>query len=186
MAKIISPEHLAKMCKARDEWRSKLTPEEQQSFVERGVKTRKINKLKAEIRKLRAKETSQKNAKTLTPNNDDNPVELFSGDPLGLRQHATIYVREEVKTFSDSMETKLRKRDGYGGWLNLPLPYLQKKLKGELDELLTSLEYETREEVMDECVDVANYAMFLWDIMRRGDPRSTAGLVGRKKEQGRT
>lgn len=92
-------------------------------------------------------------------------------------------VREEVVDFARMMEQKLRKRDGYGGWRHLPLDYLREKLQAEVRELEISMRYEPADEVMRECVDTANYCMFIWDILRRGmDPRE--GLVQRGgKEQ---
>jgi hypothetical protein len=86
--------------------------------------------------------------------------------------------RDEVRKFSLDMEKKLKKRDGYGGWRHLPLDYLAKKLEAEMRELLISLKYESPEEVMSECVDVANFAMFIWDIMR-SVPDKRTGTVRR-------
>ena len=91
-------------------------------------------------------------------------------------------VREEANAFSSAMEKKLRKRDGYGGWRHLPLDYLAKKLQAELNELLISLKYESPEEVMSECVDVANFVMFIWDIMR-SQPDKRVGIVRRGSKE---
>lgn len=86
--------------------------------------------------------------------------------------------RDEVRFFSFGMEQKLKKRDNYGGWRHLPLDYLAKKLDAEMRELLISLKYESPDEVMSECIDVANFAMFIWDIMR-SQPDNRVGTVRR-------
>jgi hypothetical protein len=87
-------------------------------------------------------------------------------------------MRGEVRSFAESMERKLQKRDGYGGWRHLPLEYLREKLQAEVRELEISLKYEPTDEVMNECVDVANFCMFIYDILASGgDDRS--GLVAR-------
>jgi phosphoribosyl-ATP pyrophosphohydrolase len=80
------------------------------------------------------------------------------------------------------MEAKLRKRDGYGGWRDLPLPYLKEKLKNEINELLVALEYESAEEVMNESVDCANFCMFIWDVMR-SRPDNRHGLIQRASKE---
>jgi hypothetical protein len=87
-------------------------------------------------------------------------------------------MRDEARLFAEAMERKLQKRDGYGGWRHLPLEYLREKLQAEVRELEISLKYEPTDEVMNECVDVANFCMFIWDILSQGgDDRS--GLVSR-------
>lgn len=93
-------------------------------------------------------------------------------------QYEEMYPREEVFVFSKLMEKKLRKRDAYGGWRHLPLDYLAKKLEAEMRELLISLKYESPEEVMSECADVANFVMFIWDIMR-SQPDTRKDIVRR-------
>ena len=90
--------------------------------------------------------------------------------------------REEVAAFAKAMEKKLRKRDGYGGWRHLPLEYLREKLQAEVRELEISLKYEPTEEVMNECVDVANFCMFIWDILSQGGDDRT-GIVVRGSKQ---
>jgi len=90
--------------------------------------------------------------------------------------------REEVSTFATAMEGKLQKRDAYGGWRHLPLEYLQEKLESELRELLIALKYESRSEVAGECIDVANFAMFIWDIMR-SQPEKREGVLTRGSKE---
>lgn len=87
-------------------------------------------------------------------------------------------MRPQIADFAAKMEQKLQKRDGYGGWDHLPLDYLRQKLEAEVRELEISLQYEPADEVMNECVDVANYCMFIWDILNKGRDTRT-GLVSR-------
>ena len=91
-------------------------------------------------------------------------------------------MRDEVKSFAEAMELKLQKRDGYGGWRHLPLKYLREKLQAEVRELEISIKYEPTDEVMNECVDVANFCMFIWDILNQGGDDRT-GIVSRGSKQ---
>jgi hypothetical protein len=92
-------------------------------------------------------------------------------------------MRDEVKSFASAMEQKLQKRDGYGGWRHLPLEYLREKLQAEVRELEISLRYEPTDEVMNECVDVANFCMFIYDILAAGrDDRSGLVIRGGKAD----
>jgi hypothetical protein len=95
----------------------------------------------------------------------------------------TTHVRREIYDFANKMDLKLQKRDGYGGWQHLPLDYLRQKLQAEVRELEISLQYEPANEVMNECVDVANYCMFIWDILNSGkDTRENLVSRGGKEE----
>ena len=92
-------------------------------------------------------------------------------------------VRREIVAFAFYMEQKLRKRDGYGGWDHLPLEYLREKLQAEVRELEISLRYEPANEVMNECIDVANYCMFIFDILAKGkDTRGNLVTRGSKQD----
>lgn len=178
--RVITPEHLQRLQEGRRAWLDSLSDEQKAALAEKAAKSREIGRLKAELKKLKMKKVK---AKTPPPGEKHAMDEMVNADPVGL---PVVGVREEVRSFSMHMEKKLRKRDGYGGWRNLPLQYLKEKMKGELTELLLALDYENSNEVMDECVDVANYAMFLWDIMRTSDPRDRQAIVDRTKDQGRS
>lgn len=179
--KVVSPEQMEVLQLGRKLWWDSLTPAEKTAVKEKAAATRqrnKIRKLKKQLKeteKVKTEGTLTDELKNLLVRLEKENVVPSIGD-----------TREEVSSFSYQMEMKLRKRDGYGGWKSLPLSYVREKLKNELNELLVALDYETAPEVMSECVDVANYAMFLWDIMRAEDPRKDAALVGRTKDQGRS
>lgn len=181
----ITPENLEKMRAARKVWYESMTPEQRAAFHENNAKAAEIGRLRAELKKMKARRKKARvDHETDAPMNEKISFSEPVTNPVAVSAGSVI--REEVASFAKAMEHKLHKRDGYGGWRSLPLQYIREKLKGELNELLVALEYETDSEVMSECVDVANYAMFLWDIMRSSDPRSNAQLIGRKKEDGRS
>lgn len=94
-----------------------------------------------------------------------------------------IIPRKEVHEFAKVMETKLRKRDGYGGWRHLPLSYVMEKLKAEMRELEIAVQYESPQEVMNEAADLANFAMFIFDIMKtQEDTRDNLVRRGSKED----
>ena len=176
----ISPERKAQFLANRNAYFSSMSPEAKKEFYAKIVKSRRDNLAK----KKRAKQRAEAKMSQI----DHEAVKEVIEKVLGVKRvpiKSKPDVRSEVSEFADKMEQKLKKRDGYGGWRHLPLEYLLKKLSGEMNELMTSIQYESAEEVMSECVDVANYAMFLWDVMRHKDPRNVKTLIRRSKESGR-
>lgn len=75
-------------------------------------------------------------------------------------------MRPSLKLFADDMERKLQKNDHKTGWLTLPVEALLRKLEIELEELKVAVQFEGDVDAMDECVDVANFAMMLYDRIR--------------------
>uniref|UniRef100_A0A6M3K3H0 Uncharacterized protein n=1 Tax=viral metagenome TaxID=1070528 RepID=A0A6M3K3H0_9ZZZZ len=76
-------------------------------------------------------------------------------------------VREEVLEFALDMERKLKKNDYKKHWKECSLEYLQNRLKNELQELNFLLKkISNKREVINECADIANFAMMIADIMR--------------------
>ena len=69
-------------------------------------------------------------------------------------------MRPEVRDFAEAMEDKLRINDSKGGWLECDLTYLKERLEDEVGELLRA---DTDEDICDECCDVANFAMMIYD-----------------------
>lgn len=78
---------------------------------------------------------------------------------------------EPVELFADAMNAKLREcssgndcrgaRSFYYGWrINCTIPHLMKRLRQEVAELKQA---GTPDEIAAECVDVANFAMMIWD-----------------------
>jgi len=74
--------------------------------------------------------------------------------------------RREVEWFAGMMEKKLRANDHKGGWHNCKNDYLFKRIREEITELADAILYEDGD-VIDEAVDVANFAMMIADNFRR-------------------
>ena len=77
-------------------------------------------------------------------------------------------MREQVKSFSKDMERVLKKNDEKHGWDNLTIHWLLYRLKEETDELRMELTNQDKASAMREAIDVANFAMMIWDNLRRG------------------
>lgn len=81
-------------------------------------------------------------------------------------------VRESVKWFAEQMESKLRENDKKGGWDNCNIYWLIKRINEETNELLNAVDLHrdlgaTKENIIRESVDVANFAMMVADITRK-------------------
>lgn len=83
--------------------------------------------------------------------------------------------RKEVEWFADQMEKKLSQNDHKGGWQNCDFKYLLKRLKEEQTEVEDALKLRGTtffgtvlkdKEIIDECADVANFAMMIADKLR--------------------
>lgn len=85
---------------------------------------------------------------------------------VGMRTDDAEVLRPALSRFADAMEVKLRKNDHKTSWLELPPEALFKLLMVEIEEFKVSYEYMKfvgKEEARAELVDVANYALILWD-----------------------
>ena len=78
--------------------------------------------------------------------------------------------REEVKMFAMAMEAKLRENDYKGGWKNSSFAFLKAKCKEELMEINVAIHERatnnseiTRIALLQECADLANFAMMIAD-----------------------
>ena len=83
-----------------------------------------------------------------------------------LKETAWETLRPSVRRFALYMEATLRKNDRKGGWENEPLPDLWYKLEEETKELANAIMVKERSYgalIRDEAVDVANYAMMIFD-----------------------
>ena len=81
-------------------------------------------------------------------------------------------IRQEVLRFTDEMERVLKENDHKGGWSDCPIEYLQARLVEELGEYFRSVainidyqkQYGKQKPIASkELVDIANFAMMLWD-----------------------
>lgn len=89
-------------------------------------------------------------------------------------------MRKEVSVFAEAMERKLQKNDDKGGWKNCEVEYLKNRMIEEVHEFLVEYEkYTIRTRMFhenlssyngiirtqDECTDVANFCMMIYDIL---------------------
>ena len=72
-------------------------------------------------------------------------------------------MRTQVEWFAKRMENKLIANDHKGGWQGEPNYYFTTCIKDELDELQSALMSGNETEAINECVDIANFAMMLAD-----------------------
>jgi hypothetical protein len=92
----------------------------------------------------------------------------------------SLELRPSVLWFAQRMEEKLRKTDFKGGWATCTDAYLVGRMREELVELEEAAEVpcmacgrwhndskKTVEDIIDECVDVANFAMMEADNKNR-------------------
>lgn len=76
----------------------------------------------------------------------------------------TLFIpRGPVIWFSKVMERKLRRNDHKGGWDTNHLSELYARLQEESEELRDALSEYDLDGIIDECSDVANFAMMLAD-----------------------
>ncbi len=72
-------------------------------------------------------------------------------------------MREQMKNFTNVMETKMLLNEHKGGHARLKIDDLMKLLHQEVRELKTAVEDGDHKEIVMECADVANYAMMIAD-----------------------
>ena len=71
-------------------------------------------------------------------------------------------MRTEIVRFAEEMEERLQENDHKHHWSNYTPQQMFERLKEELEELTWAF---TNEDKMLECVDVANFAMMIWDLL---------------------
>ncbi len=114
------------------------------------------------------------------------PTKLYHRTGAKKFWHA-VDARPEVRWFAELMEQKLKIFDTSRNWEDIPVGYLFQKLEEELDELkelivldsavghsagVDYITYSTkkefsREAVIEEAVDLANFAMMIADVCRK-------------------
>lgn len=80
-----------------------------------------------------------------------------------------IKLRPELLAFAVAMEKKLRKNDHKTGWHDQPLEAHVKFLLLELEEFKVALEFLKTKDARGETIDIANFALILWDKLGRLD-----------------
>jgi hypothetical protein len=75
--------------------------------------------------------------------------------------------RKEVKEFAIAMEIKLRENDHKGGWQDMSNEEIVSRILEETAEVIMNLACISGNSPDNEAIDVANFAMFLWDNITR-------------------
>jgi hypothetical protein len=89
-------------------------------------------------------------------------------DAESVHVETLVMLREPLQNFVKAMEAKLKKNDHKGGWEDCFVDgYLFQRLQDEMEELEKALERNDGPALMDECVDVANFAMMIYDILAK-------------------
>jgi hypothetical protein len=76
---------------------------------------------------------------------------------------------ESLTWFSGRMSGKMLKNLHKSGWRGLPIEYLRWRLGEEvkeLDEALASHKFNSQDDIVNECADIANFAMMIADVVR--------------------
>lgn len=81
----------------------------------------------------------------------------------GYRADDYVSRRAALVAFVDQMEVKLRKNEHKRNWREKPIEALFKLLLLEVEEFKVAHEFFTVGEAKGELVDVANFAMMVWD-----------------------
>lgn len=72
-------------------------------------------------------------------------------------------MRDSLKRFAEYQEKVLKANDHKGGWEHMTIRSLLERVHGEAKELREAFEDVDIEAVKDECADVANFAMMIFD-----------------------
>jgi hypothetical protein len=72
-------------------------------------------------------------------------------------------IRPEVRRLALAMEAKLRKNDEKGGWADMDQWQMYHRMIDECRELTNALVGMNPKFILDECADVANFAMMIAD-----------------------
>lgn len=94
------------------------------------------------------------------------PERVLSGadviDPItGHPQY--VELRPVLREFAGEMELKLRKNDHKRGWRELPIEALFRQFLLEVEEFKVADEFLSVAEARKETLDLANFALILWD-----------------------
>ena len=98
-------------------------------------------------------------------------------------------MRAVIKWFGMRMENKLKENDHKGGWMNCNFKSLFKRMRIESDEILEAyyfqrmqrdwgnwkIDEDSAQELIDECADVANYAMMIADNCKKRIDKAQCG-----------
>lgn len=84
------------------------------------------------------------------------------------------FLRGVLGEFANHMEAKLRKNDHKTDWKTLPVEALFRRLLLEIEEYKVAHEFLPTDEARKELVDIANFALIVWDRLRVLDQNKPA------------
>lgn len=78
-------------------------------------------------------------------------------------------MRKQIVWFANKMEAKLAANDHKGpwGWRDMPVEYFLTRMQEESRELSEAIQSQDIEATINECADLANFAMMLADVVHR-------------------
>lgn len=82
---------------------------------------------------------------------------------IGYRIDQGLDQREALHQFASEMEQKLRKNDHKSGWAKDPVDALWRLLEIEIEEFKVLYQYYPVRAARRELIDIANFAMIVWD-----------------------
>lgn len=89
----------------------------------------------------------------------------------GFRADDQVERRAALRLFVDQMELKLRKNDHKTGWRTKPIEALFQLLKLEVAEFEVAFEHFPVDEARPELVDIANFALIVYDRLSMLDQK---------------
>ena len=84
-----------------------------------------------------------------------------------------VSLRDPLYQFAMKMEKVLRKHDHKRAWRELPIEALIRKLMIEIEEFKVAHEFFQVQDTRSELVDIANFALILWDRLSVLDQTKT-------------
>ena len=78
-------------------------------------------------------------------------------------------IRINILRFAKAMERTLQKNDHKGGWETCTQGYLRRRMKDEVRELDRAFKKKDVGSVKQECTDIANFAMMIFDTICKDD-----------------
>lgn len=83
-----------------------------------------------------------------------------------------------VAQFAENMRRKLRQNEHKGSWLGVRPEHYVMRIMDEVDELQTALALGDPKAIIDECADIANFAMFIADGLERRSSTPVEQIIG--------
>lgn len=99
----------------------------------------------------------------------------YEGEIAALKAEPMVPLRPQLAAFASAMESTLKANDHKGGWEDETSSWLFRRLLDETGELRRAVFSGDRIATKDEAVDVANFAMMIYDVAAIRAAREGAG-----------